>query len=97
MNPFGHIDLRVPSFAEYLPFYEKLLPALGFTRTFHSTEWRVFAADGELPQARYPVVPGHENPEIERVVERGEQYLIVDKLPDAERYVGADGKPDSGS
>lgn len=53
MNPFGHIDLRVPSFAEYLPFYEKLLPALGFTRTFHSTEWRVFAADGELPQAAY--------------------------------------------
>lgn len=46
---------------------------------------------------RFAVVPGHEDPEIERVVERGEQYLIVDKLPDAERYVGADGKPDSGA
>jgi hypothetical protein len=46
---------------------------------------------------RFAVVPGHEDPEIERVVERGERYLVVDKLPNAERYVGADGKPDSGA
>ena len=46
---------------------------------------------------RFAVLPGHENPAIERVVERGEQYLIVDKLPDAERYVGADGKPNTGA
>jgi hypothetical protein len=45
---------------------------------------------------RFAVVPGHEDPEIERVVARGERYLVVDKLPDAERYVGADGEPDSG-
>lgn len=49
-NPFSHIDLRVPGFAAALPFYEKLLPALGFTRTFHSARWRVFAAEGELLQ-----------------------------------------------
>jgi predicted enzyme related to lactoylglutathione lyase len=53
MNPFGHFDLRVKSFEESLPFYEKLLPALGFTRTFHSSLWRVFAAEGELPAAAY--------------------------------------------
>jgi hypothetical protein len=46
---------------------------------------------------RFAVVPGHEDPQIERVVERAERYLVVDKLPDAERYVGADGKPDSGA
>ena len=46
---------------------------------------------------RFAVLPGHENPEIERVVERRDQYVVVDKLPDAERYVGADGKPDSGA
>jgi hypothetical protein len=46
---------------------------------------------------RFAVAPGHEDPQIERVVERAERYVIVDKLPDAERYVGADGKPDSGS
>lgn len=52
-NPFSHIDLRVPSLAAALPFYEKLLPELGFTRTFHSAAWRVFAAEGELPSAAY--------------------------------------------
>ena len=46
---------------------------------------------------RFAVVPGHEDPQIERVVERAEHYVVVDKLPDAERYVGADGKPDSGA
>jgi hypothetical protein len=46
---------------------------------------------------RFVVVPGHEDSGIERVVERAESYLIVDKLPHAERFVGADGKPDSGS
>lgn len=53
MNPFGHVDLRVTNFEDILPFYEKLLPALGFTRTFHSAKWRVFAAEGELPSAAY--------------------------------------------
>jgi len=46
---------------------------------------------------RFAVVPGHEDAGIERVVERAESYLIVDKLPEAERFVGGDGKPDSGS
>ncbi|MEW6405797.1 MAG: VOC family protein [Chloroflexota bacterium] len=52
-NPFSHIDLHVPSVEEALPFYEELLPALGFTRTFHSPLWKVFAAEGELPSAAY--------------------------------------------
>jgi len=62
MNPFGHVDLRVKRFADALPFYEKLLPALGFTRTFHSPQWRVFAAEGDLPAAAYFAIteePGH--------------------------------------
>jgi hypothetical protein len=45
---------------------------------------------------RFAVVPGHEDREIERVVEKTDRYVIVDKLPDAERFVGADGVPDSG-
>ncbi|RIX46529.1 hypothetical protein D3P08_25910 [Paenibacillus nanensis] len=53
MNRFSHIDLRVNDMATVLPFYEKLLPELGFTRTFHSANWKVFAADGELPSAAY--------------------------------------------
>jgi hypothetical protein len=46
---------------------------------------------------RFAVVPGHEDEEIERVMERTERYVVVDKRPEAEPYVGADGEPDSGS
>jgi hypothetical protein len=46
---------------------------------------------------RFAVLPGHEEEEIERVMERTERYVIVDKRPEAEPYVGADGKPDSGA
>ncbi len=52
-NPFSHIDLRVPNMEAVLPFYEKLLPVLGFTRTFHSAFWKGFAADGDLPSVAY--------------------------------------------
>jgi hypothetical protein len=31
------------------------------------------------------------------VMERTERYVVVDKLPQAEPYVGADGKSDSGA
>lgn len=53
MNKFSHIDLRVNNLESVLPFYEKLLPELGFTRTFHSANWKVFAGEGELPSAPY--------------------------------------------
>jgi uncharacterized protein YcgL (UPF0745 family) len=46
---------------------------------------------------RFAVVLGHEDPEIERVVKRTDRYLVVDKRPEAESLVGADGRPDSGS
>ncbi|MFZ5911051.1 MAG: VOC family protein [Chloroflexota bacterium] len=52
-KPFSHIDLRVPNMDVALPFYEKLLPALGFTRTYHSPLWKVFAVEGQLPSAAY--------------------------------------------
>jgi predicted enzyme related to lactoylglutathione lyase len=52
-NPFSHIDLIVSSFDFVLPFYEKILPALGFTQQFHSAKWKVFAAEGKLPDVAY--------------------------------------------
>jgi hypothetical protein len=58
------------------------------------------AADYERVRSdndRFVLVPGHEDPEIERVVERAERYVVVDKRPEAEPYVGADGRPDSGA
>ena len=45
---------------------------------------------------RFAVTPGHENDEIERVVERNDRYVIVDKRPEAEPLVGGDGVPESG-
>ena len=61
-NPFGHIDLRVASFAERLPFYEALPPALGFTRRYDGGEWRVFAT--ELPPPARGADPGGNRFEI---------------------------------
>jgi predicted enzyme related to lactoylglutathione lyase len=52
-NRYSHIDLTVNSFERDLPFFEKIMPRLGFTRTFHSEKWRVFATEDELPSAAY--------------------------------------------
>jgi hypothetical protein len=60
----------------------------------------LLASDYERVRAdndRFVVVPGHEDDHIERVVERSEGYLVVDKRPEAEPFVGADGEPDSGA
>ena len=46
---YDHIDLRVRSLSEARPFYEALLPALGFTRDVRIEEWLQFEsydADG---------------------------------------------------
>jgi predicted enzyme related to lactoylglutathione lyase len=43
---FDHIDLRVRSLAEARPFYEMLLPALGFTREVTIEGWLQYEAAG---------------------------------------------------
>jgi len=43
---FDHVDLRVRSLAEARPFYEALLPALGFTRKVTIEGWLQYEADG---------------------------------------------------
>jgi catechol 2,3-dioxygenase-like lactoylglutathione lyase family enzyme len=52
-TPFGHIDLRVPSIAEALPFYEALLLPLGFTARHDGGGWHVFATTDALPSGAY--------------------------------------------
>jgi hypothetical protein len=39
---------------------------------------------------RFAVVPGHENVEIERIVKRGDGYVVVDKIAELEQYVADD-------
>jgi catechol 2,3-dioxygenase-like lactoylglutathione lyase family enzyme len=53
VNPFNHVDLRVPSMEEVLPFYEVFLPQLGFRNVRHGEGWKVFGADGEFPSVPY--------------------------------------------
>jgi hypothetical protein len=43
---------------------------------------------------RFVVTPGHEDPDLERVVARKEHYLIVDKFGEAEEIVEAEGGPE---
>jgi catechol 2,3-dioxygenase-like lactoylglutathione lyase family enzyme len=62
MNPFGHIDLRVSKLETALPFYEALLPALGFTERYHGEQWKVWATTEPLPSTAYFGItesPGH--------------------------------------
>jgi hypothetical protein len=42
---------------------------------------------------RFVVAPGHFTAEIEAVVAHTDRFVVVDKLPVAERLVGADGVP----
>ena len=39
---------------------------------------------------RFVLVPGHETPDLERVVERSDRYVIVDKVAEAEPLVEDD-------
>jgi hypothetical protein len=39
---------------------------------------------------RFAVVPGHETPELECIVERNAGFIIVDKVPEAEKLVADD-------
>jgi len=53
-NPFNHIDLRVANLDAALPFYQKPMPALGFTHTGSHKEpsgiaWEVFVLDDSRP------------------------------------------------
>lgn len=43
---YDHIDLRVRSLADARPFYQVLLPALGFTRKLDIEDWLQFETEG---------------------------------------------------
>jgi catechol 2,3-dioxygenase-like lactoylglutathione lyase family enzyme len=53
VNPFGHIDLRVRDLSVAEPFYDELLPALGFTERYHGERWKVWATTDALPATAY--------------------------------------------
>jgi len=94
-NPFGHIDLRVASMAEALPFYEALLPALGFTQRYDAPEWKVFANTEPPPSSAYIAITesaGHA-PNANRIACWAADPAEVDRLASV---VAAGGRDVSG-
>jgi catechol 2,3-dioxygenase-like lactoylglutathione lyase family enzyme len=90
-NPFGHVDLRVASMQAALPFYEALLPELGFTHRFHGPEWKVWAAEAPLPATAYFAVvedAGH-RPTASRIAFWADSAEEVDRLAAVARDAGA--------
>lgn len=90
-NPFGHIDLRVSSLSEALPFYEALMPALGFTERYDGPEWTVFATPDALPAAAYFAFvesPDHE-PNENRIAFWAADAAEVDRLAAVAAEAGA--------
>ena len=61
LNPFNHIDLRVSNIEAALPFYEMLMPALGFSLYRASQEapsgvvWEVFVVEGTRPSIFFSI------------------------------------------
>ena len=53
MRCFDHIDLRVRNLAEVRPFYEVLLPALGFTKDAKIDGWIQYERAGDNGPAEF--------------------------------------------
>jgi len=90
-NPFGHIDLRVASMADALPFFDTLLPALGFTQRYHSPEWKVFATTDPPPGTAYIGITeraGHA-PNENRIAFWASDAAAVDRLAEVVVAAGA--------
>lgn len=91
MNPFNHIDLRVTNFDQALPLFSKILPALGFTRQYHSEQWKVFATEDEFPGAAYFALTEDANhqPNANRIAFAAENQTQVDRLGKMLQEAGA--------
>lgn len=91
LSPFGHIDLRVRDLGSAVPFYEALLPALGFTERYHGELWKVWATQEPPPATAYFAVtesPGHA-PNENRIAFRVESAEDVDRLAEVAQAAGA--------
>lgn len=90
-NPFGHVDLRVRSMDEALPFYEQLLPALGFGERHHGERWKVFGTGDPLPHGAYfglTESAGHA-PNENRIAFSARSREDVDRIAEVARRAGA--------
>jgi len=87
---FDHIDLRVPNLCEAAPFYEALLPALGFTRKVKVEGWLQFeAADAEIAEFFGITESGNHLPNENRIAFWAEGIDEVNRLAEVARSAGA--------
>lgn len=90
MRLFDHIDLRAPSLADVTPFYEALLPALGFTRKAEIPGWLQYEGGGEDVTAFFGITesPGHV-PNENRIAFWAESPAAVDAVASVAVQAGA--------
>ena len=88
---FDHVDLRVRSLAEARPFYEVLLPALGFTRDVKIEGWlqyEVAGTDGATEFVGITESPQHVANEC-RVAFWADSISEIDRLAEIVVHAGA--------
>lgn len=85
-----HIDLRVPDLAAARAFYDKLLPALGFTQPADIPDWVSYNADGAGPTEFFGFTesPGHVANE-NRIAFWAESHSEVESFLPLLREIGA--------
>ena len=87
---FDHIDLRVPRLAEITPFYEALLPALGFTRRVAVEGWLQFeAGDGDITEFFGVTESANHRPNENRIAFWAESIAEVNQLARIAQQAGA--------
>lgn len=87
---YDHIDLRVPRLADVTPFYEALLPALGFTRRVQIEGWLQYESVDDSITEFFGVTesPGH-RPNENRIAFWAEDNAAVDRITAVAQAAGA--------
>jgi predicted enzyme related to lactoylglutathione lyase len=87
---FDHIDLRVSKLADVIPFYEALLPALGFSRRVAVEGWFQYEAPGSGVAEFFGIVqsPNHA-PNENRIAFWADSVKAVDQIAEVVARAGA--------
>lgn len=87
---FDHVDLRVPDLKKAAPFYERLLPALGFARRVNVEGWLQFeAGPGAISEFFGVTESARHIPNENRIAFWAESNERVDQLAEIARNAGA--------
>ena len=87
---FDHIDLRVKNFERAREFYERLLPALGFTHDRSDSDWGTFyAVGGDRPSEFFGFVEDQDHqPNETRIAFWADTRDEVDEIAEFVREIG---------